>query len=173
MYPNFQCCGFSFFPHHSLDFFLCFFKPFLQFWPDVYGRLQSAFPRRSLLLPCGSDQIRKAPLLPEVSSMIRSTPVSVSRVRILRPSRPMILPFISSLGSCTTEIVASATWSAAHFCIAFYNIFLCLFVCVFFCLAYQFFVKFGGVNFHFIFKQFSTNNLLLVREVRPEILSSS
>ena len=44
-----------------------------------------------------------------VSSMMRSTPVMVSRVRIFLPSRPMILPFISSLGSCTTEIVVSDT----------------------------------------------------------------
>ena len=53
-----------------------------------------------------------------VSSMMSSTPVIVSRVRILRPSRPMMRPFISSLGSCTTETVVSATWSAAHLWIA-------------------------------------------------------
>ena len=53
-----------------------------------------------------------------VSSIIRSTPVIVSSVRILRPSRPIIRPFISSFGSGTTEIVVSATWSAAHFWIA-------------------------------------------------------
>ena len=44
-----------------------------------------------------------------VSSIIRSTPVSDSRVLILRPSLPIILPFISSLGSETTEIVVSET----------------------------------------------------------------
>ena len=49
-----------------------------------------------------------------VSSMIRSTPVRFSRARMFRPSRPMIRPFISSLGRGTTETVASATWSAAH-----------------------------------------------------------
>ena len=49
-----------------------------------------------------------------VSSMIRSTPVRVSSVRMLRPSRPMMRPFISSLGRGTTETVASATWSAAQ-----------------------------------------------------------
>ena len=49
-----------------------------------------------------------------VSSMIRSTPVMVSSVRMLRPSRPMMRPFISSLGRGTTETVASATWSAAQ-----------------------------------------------------------
>ena len=53
-----------------------------------------------------------------VSSMISSTPVIVSRVRILRPSLPMIRPFISSFGSCTTDTVVSATWSAAHLWIA-------------------------------------------------------
>ena len=44
-----------------------------------------------------------------VSSMIKSIPVSVSNVRIFLPSRPIILPFISSLGSSTTETVVSAT----------------------------------------------------------------
>ena len=53
-----------------------------------------------------------------VSSIISSTPVIVSSARMLRPSLPIILPFISSLGSCTTEIVVSATWSAAHLWIA-------------------------------------------------------
>ena len=49
-----------------------------------------------------------------VSSMMRSTPVSCSMARMLRPSRPMILPFISSLGSGTTLMAASDTWSAAQ-----------------------------------------------------------
>ena len=49
-----------------------------------------------------------------VSSIIRSTPVSVSMARMFLPSRPIILPFISSLGRGTTEIVASATYSAAR-----------------------------------------------------------
>ena len=44
-----------------------------------------------------------------VSSMIRSTPVSVSIARMLRPSRPMMRPFISSFGRSTTETVASDT----------------------------------------------------------------
>src|SRR5438093_1113128 len=35
--------------------------------------------------------------------MIRSTPVACSRARIFRPSRPMMRPFISSLGMATTE----------------------------------------------------------------------
>jgi hypothetical protein len=48
-----------------------------------------------------------------VSSMITSTPVSVSRVRMLRPSRPMIRPFISSLGRLTVETVTSELTSVA------------------------------------------------------------
>ena len=44
-----------------------------------------------------------------VSSTIRSTPVAISRARMLRPSRPMIRPFISSEGSSTTETVVSET----------------------------------------------------------------
>ena len=35
-------------------------------------------------------------------------------VRMLRPSRPMMRPFISSLGRGTTLTVISATWSAAQ-----------------------------------------------------------
>ena len=38
-----------------------------------------------------------------VSSMIRSMPVACSRARMLRPSRPMMRPFISSLGRWTTD----------------------------------------------------------------------
>ncbi len=53
-----------------------------------------------------------------VSSMIRSMPVACSRARMLRPSRPMIRPFISSLGRWTTVTVCSAVWSAATRCIA-------------------------------------------------------
>ena len=48
-----------------------------------------------------------------VSSMIRSTPVACSRARMLRPSRPMIRPFMSSLGIGTTETVVSETASVA------------------------------------------------------------
>ena len=49
-----------------------------------------------------------------VSSIIKSTPVRVSKARIFRPSRPIMRPFISSLGRVTTETVASLTWSAAQ-----------------------------------------------------------
>ena len=44
-----------------------------------------------------------------VSSTTRSMPVAASSARMFRPSRPMIRPFMPSLGSGTTEIVASAT----------------------------------------------------------------
>ena len=46
---------------------------------------------------------------------MNSTPVRDSNVLMLRPSLPIILPFISSFGSETIEIVDSAVWSAAHF----------------------------------------------------------
>ena len=48
-----------------------------------------------------------------VSSMMTSTPVASSNARMLRPSRPMMRPFISSLGSETAETVVSAVCSAA------------------------------------------------------------
>ena len=41
-------------------------------------------------------------------------PVSVSSVRILRPSRPMMRPLRSSEGMCTEVTVTSAVWSAAQ-----------------------------------------------------------
>ena len=54
---------------------------------------------------------------PGVSSMMKSTPVSVSSTRMLRPSRPMMRPFMSSEESCTTETVVSAACAAASRCI--------------------------------------------------------
>ena len=50
---------------------------------------------------------------PGVSSMMTSTPVAFSSARMLRPSRPMMRPFISSLGMSTVLVVASAVWAAA------------------------------------------------------------
>src|SRR3954454_14947889 len=51
-----------------------------------------------------------------VSSMMKSTPVRCSRARMLRPSRPMMRPFMSSAGSWTTDTVVSAAWPAASRC---------------------------------------------------------
>ena len=48
-----------------------------------------------------------------VSSMIRFTPVVASNARMLRPSRPMMRPFMSSLGSENTETVDSLVCSEA------------------------------------------------------------
>ena len=53
-----------------------------------------------------------------VSSMITSTPVSFSNARMLRPSLPMIRPFISSLGSSTRRVVLSVEALPASRCIA-------------------------------------------------------
>ena len=50
--------------------------------------------------------------------MMRSTPVADSSARIFLPIRPIILPFISSLGRDTTLTVFSVAWSAAQRCIA-------------------------------------------------------
>ncbi len=38
---------------------------------------------------------------------------ALSKARILRPCRPMMRPFISSLGSGTAETTVSETWSEA------------------------------------------------------------
>ena len=48
-----------------------------------------------------------------VSSMIRLTPVTDSKARMFRPSRPMIRPFISSPGRCSTETTDSLVCSVA------------------------------------------------------------
>ena len=53
-----------------------------------------------------------------VSSIMISTPVSVSRVRILRPSFPMMRPFMSSEGRGTVVVVLSDTTDIAQRCIA-------------------------------------------------------
>ena len=53
-----------------------------------------------------------------VSSIMISTPVSVSSVRILRPSFPMMRPFMSSEGRGTVVVVLSDTTDIAQRCIA-------------------------------------------------------
>ena len=53
-----------------------------------------------------------------VSSMMKSTPVRCSSARMLRPSRPMIRPFMSSDGSSTSVTVVSAACVAATRCSA-------------------------------------------------------
>ena len=45
--------------------------------------------------------------------MIRLTPVTDSKARMFRPSRPMIRPFISSPGRCSTETTDSLVCSVA------------------------------------------------------------
>ena len=72
----------------------------------TFGPINFSSARRAISRRTGSKL--ETVIASGVSSMIRSTPVMVSRVRILRPSRPMMRPFISSLGSGTTETVASA-----------------------------------------------------------------
>ena len=54
---------------------------------------------------------------PGVSSMMKSMPVRVSSVRMLRPSRPMMRPLSSSDLSSTTETVVSTEWLDAIRCI--------------------------------------------------------
>ena len=101
-----------------------------------------------------------------------STPVSVSKVRIFRPSLPIILPFISSLGSCTTEIVVSATWSAAHFWIAVTTYSLAFFPASSFACVSNSLIIFAVSCFtssSTVFNRYS----FACSEVSPEILSSS
>ena len=53
-----------------------------------------------------------------VSSMITLTPVTDSKARMLRPSRPMMRPFISSAGRCSTLTTVSVVCSLATRCTA-------------------------------------------------------
>ena len=48
-----------------------------------------------------------------VSSIITFTPVTCSNARMLRPSRPMMRPFMSSPGRCTAVTTDSEVWSEA------------------------------------------------------------
>ena len=76
-------------------------------------------PSATSLLTVSFAIARRTPSKPErttawgVSSMITSTPVRFSSARMLRPSRPMMRPFMSSEGSSTIETVVSAAWLAA------------------------------------------------------------
>ena len=63
-------------------------------------------------------------IAPGVSSTMSSTPVASSRARMLRPSRPMMRPFMSSLGRSTTDTVVSMACSAALRWIA--SVMICL-----------------------------------------------
>ena len=104
--------------------------------------------------------------------MISSTPVKVSRVLILRPSRPMMRPFISSFGSCTTDTVVSATWSAAHRWMAVTTKSLAF-------LSASSFALFSSSLISFAVSCFTSSSTDFKRysfacsEVRPEIRSSS
>ncbi len=53
---------------------------------------------------------------PGVSSTMKSMPVSISRARMLRPSRPITRPLRSSLWSATVETVVSTAWPPASRC---------------------------------------------------------
>ena len=72
------------------------------------------FSRVSLAISRRMGSKEETVIASGVSSIIRSTPVAVSRARMLRPSRPIMRPFISSLGRFTTETVTSDEWSAAQ-----------------------------------------------------------
>ena len=68
-------------------------------------------------MPYGSSDPGRTALTittPGVSSIITSTPVAFSNERMLRPSRPMMRPFISSFGISIVLVVASAVWAAAN-----------------------------------------------------------
>ena len=56
------------------------------------------------------------------SSTIRSTPVKFSKALIFLPSLPIILPFISSLGSSMDDTDDSPTTSEANLCMDAANI---------------------------------------------------
>ena len=71
-----------------------------------FSRVSRAASRRT-----GSKLLRTT--ASGVSSMMMLTPVVASKARMLRPSRPMIRPFMSSLGRAKTLTVDSAVCSDA------------------------------------------------------------
>ena len=71
-----------------------------------FARVMRAASRRT-----GSKHLRTT--ASGVSSMMRFTPVVASNARMLRPSRPMMRPFMSSLGRANTLTVDSAVCSEA------------------------------------------------------------
>ena len=78
--------------------------------------------KRAISLLNGSNEERT--IASGVSSTTRSTPVAASIARILRPSLPIIWPFISSLSNWKTVTVFSIVCSAAVLCILWMMIFL-------------------------------------------------
>ena len=68
--------------------------------------------RRATSRRTGSKADR--PTASGVSSTMMFTPVTASKDRMLRPSRPMMRPFMSSEGSGTTDTVVSVTTSEAR-----------------------------------------------------------
>ena len=90
-------------------------------------------------------------------------PVSVSRFWILSPSRPMIRPFISSFGSCTTETVVSATWSAAQRWMAVTTLILGLLIGFLLGWHLHLLNEFGRVVFYILLHGFGRYSFALLR----------
>ena len=66
---------------------------------------------RATSLRTGSNAVTLT--TPGVSSTMTVTPVTFSKARIFRPSRPMMRPFMSSDGTSTVATVVSQVCSAA------------------------------------------------------------
>ena len=159
----------------SLILFSTSFCAFSTISSILAGWIRPSTIRRSSAILATSLRIGSNPdktTASGVSSMISSTPVKVSRVRILRPSRPMMRPFISSFGSCTTDTVVSATWSAAHRWMAVTTKSLAF-------LSASSFALFSSSLISFAVSCFTSSSTDFKRysfacsEVRPEIRSSS
>ena len=147
--PTSSTAAVAFFTNHCLYFFLRFFNHFLDtcrmIRPSTIN-FSSAILATSLRIGSKLERITAS----GVSSMIRSTPVIVSSVRIFRPSLPMIRPFISSFGSCTTEIAVSATIRSTFPNCSNYIV-LCLLVDFFLRLRFHFLDHLRSVNLHIFF----------------------
>ena len=153
MYPNFQCCGFSFFPHHGLDFFLCFFNHFLN-----SGRMDTAIYNQFFQSDSGyfsADWIKSGKhhcLRRIINDQIHSRQSfqgsDITAFTTNDPSLHLIAWKLYNRNCSFCHMVCCT------FLYSSYYIFFCLFVRVFSCPALQFLVKLGGVNFHFIFNSF-------------------
>ena len=104
--------------------------------------------------------------------MMMSTPVRVSSARMFRPSRPMILPFISSLGSETVVTVMSLVVSGAILWIAVTRTSLAFFSAVS-CASCSILLRRAWASCLASFSRFLIINSLASCAERPEIRSSS
>ena len=108
----------AFFFNYFLYVVFCFLDGLLDFCRAVCGRRVSNFRAQCAQRHGAVGRKMESTIEPGVSSMITSQPVARSKAFILRPSLPIILPLISSLGMVTAVAMVSAATELPMRCIA-------------------------------------------------------